>query len=260
MLEARLAPTPLPAAAGGRKGALLGRPTLALLAGGLATRMRPATRTIAKSMLPVAGEPFIAHQLRRLANQGVHDVVVCCGHFEEQIREFVRDGGQFGCFVTYSSDGGAALGTGGALRKALPLLGERFLVMYGDSYLPTEIAPVWKAFVISGKQALMTVYRNLDQWDRSNVHLADGKVASYSKDARSPQMEHIDYGLNCFSAAALRSWPEGTRFDLADVTRHLVERGELAGFEVSERFYEIGSPAGLAETNALLTGAAGGLQ
>jgi NDP-sugar pyrophosphorylase family protein len=227
-------------------------PTLALLAGGLATRMRPVTTTIAKSMLPVAGLPFIGHQLYMLAAQGIGHVVVCCGHLEDQIRNYVGDGSNFGCAVDYSADGPQPLGTGGALRKALPLLGERFLVMYGDSFLPVAIAPVWSSFLDSGKLALMTVYRNADQWDTSNVEFANGSIVAYSKHARTPRMQYIDYGLNCLSAEVLEHWPQGARFDLADLTTLLVEQQELAGFEVRERFYEIGSPAGLAETDALL--------
>ncbi len=227
-------------------------PTLALLAGGLATRMRPATSTTAKSMLPVAGVPFIEHQLRMLAGQAIRHVVICCGHLEEQIRAHVGDGSAFGCAVDYSADGPQPLGTGGALRKALPLLGERFLVMYGDSFLPVAIAPVWRSFLESGKPALMTVYRNSNLFDTSNVEFADGLIRNYSKQARTPRMQYIDYGLNCFTAELLRNWPEHLRFDLADVTTMLVEQAELAGFEVCERFYEIGSPAGLAETDALL--------
>jgi NDP-sugar pyrophosphorylase family protein len=159
-------------------------PSLALLAGGLATRMRSISSTVAKSMLPVAGLPFIGHQLRMLAAQQLCHVVICCGHLEEQIREYVGDGSCFGCAVDYSADGAQPLGTGGALRKAIPLLGERFLVMYGDSFLPVAIAPVWRAFVDSGKQGLMTIYRNGDQWDQSNVEFANGTILNYSKHLR----------------------------------------------------------------------------
>jgi NDP-sugar pyrophosphorylase family protein len=227
-------------------------PRLALLAGGLGKRMHPATTRIAKSMLPVAGSPFIGHQLRMLASQAIGTVVICCGHLEEQIRDYVGDGSEFGCAVEYSPDGIEPLGTGGALRKALPLLGKSFLVMYGDSFLPVSIKPVWRSFQESGKQALMTVYHNLDQWDKSNVEFLNGAIVSYNKHARNQRMQHIDYGLSCMSAEVLENWPEYVRFDLADVTEMLIEHGELAGFEVSERFYEIGSPAGLAETDALL--------
>ena len=231
-------------------------PPLALLAGGLATRMRPATLGTAKSMLPVAGEPFLAHQLRMLAGQGVRDLVVCCGHLEEQLRGYAGDGSRWGCRVRYSADGPAPLGTGGALRRALPLLGQRFLVMYGDSYLPAGFAEVWQSFLRSDADGLMTVYANEDRWDASNVHFEQGRIVRYSKTAKSASMRHIDYGLSCFRASAFAAWPEGARFDLADVMDDLLQQGRLAGFEVAERFYEIGSPAGLAETEAFLKGQA----
>ncbi len=227
-------------------------PALALLAGGLATRMRPATLTTAKSMLPVAGKPFLGHQLRMIAAQGVRDVVICCGHLEEQLRAYVGEGAGWGCRVRYSPDGMEPLGTGGALRKALPLLGSEFLVMYGDSFLPTDFRAVWRAFQQSGQDGLMTVYPNGDRWDTSNVHFENGAVADYSKRSKTPAMRHIDYGLSCFRARTFTDWPEGARFDLADVMAELLRKKLLAGFEVRERFYEIGSPVGLAETDALL--------
>ncbi len=229
-------------------------PPLALLAGGMATRMRPATLRIAKSMLPVAGEPFLGHQLRMLASQGVRDVVICCGHLEEQLRSYAGDGSRWGCRVCYSPDGEQPLGTGGALLKALPLLGEEFLVMYGDSYLPVEFAPIWEAFTRSRRDGLMTVYRNAGRWDTSNVCFEAGKLLRYSKTERDAAMCHIDYGLSCLRAKALAGWPEGVAFDLAAVLGRLGEGGELAGFEVAQRFYEIGSPAGLAELDAWLAG------
>ena len=229
-------------------------PSVALLAGGLATRMRPATATVAKSMLPVAGSPFIGHQLRMLVKQGVRHVVICCGYLEEQIRSYVGDGRTFGCAVDYSADGAHPLGTGGALRKALPLLGPGFFVMYGDSFLPVTLKPIWQAFAASQQPAMMTVYRNADQWDASNVEFVEGRIVNYSKRARTPAMKHIDYGLSCVRAEALEPWPQQLRFDLAEFTGLLVEQGGLAGYEVRERFYEIGSPAGMAETDALLRG------
>jgi NDP-sugar pyrophosphorylase family protein len=233
-------------------------PALALLAGGLATRLRPVTETVPKSMLAVAGEPFLAHQLRLLARQDVRDVVLCCGYLGEQIENFVGDGSRFGCRVRYSYDGPALLGTGGAIRKALPLLGPDFWVMYGDSYLTAPFSPVLKAFRDSRKLALMTVFANDNRWDRSNVEFNRGAIVRYDKqaDGQSPdgfRMKHIDYGLGLFSAQVFERWTEARTFDLSQVQRHLVEQGEMAGYEVRERFYEIGSVTGLAETDALLS-------
>ncbi len=203
-------------------------------------------------MIEVAGEPFIAHQLRLLVHQNVSDIVICAGYLGEQIEAYVGDGGTFGCSVRYSFDGGTLLGTGGALRKALPLLGDRFFVMYGDSYLPTPFAPMLQAFERAGLPALMTVFRNVGRWDTSNVEFVDGVIRRYDKVDRTPAMLHIDYGLGILAANVVHDWTESDPFDLADLYRNLAARGSLSGFEVRERFYEIGSPAGLRETDEFL--------
>ena len=228
------------------------RPALALLAGGLATRLRPLTLTMPKSMVEVAGEPFIAHQLRLLAGQKINEIVICAGYLGEQIEAHVGDGAAFGCSVRYSFDGDRPLGTGGALRKALPSLSDPFIVMYGDSYLPTPFAPILTAFDRAGLAALMTVFRNVGRWDTSNVEFVDGVILRHDKVDRTPAMLHIDYGLGLFSASGLQAWTAGDRFDLADLYSEMARRGRLAGFEVHERFYEIGSPAGLKETDKYL--------
>jgi NDP-sugar pyrophosphorylase family protein len=225
-------------------------PPLALLAGGLATRLRPITTKLPKSLVEVAGEPFIAHQLRLLKRQGITDVVICAGYLGDQIEASIADGRGFDCRVRYSHDGELLLGTGGALRMALPLLGERFFVMYGDSYLDTDFRAVHDAFVATRKPALMTVFRNAGRWDTSNVEFVDGAIRRYDKSDRTPAMQYIDYGLGVSTAAIFAERDVGARFDLADVYRDLVLRGLLAGYEVRERFYEIGSPSGLAETDA----------
>jgi len=228
-------------------------PPLALLVGGLATRLGPLTARLPKSMVPVAGEPFIAHQLRLLVRHGVRNVVVCCGHLADQIESFVGDGRQFGCRVVYSYDGPTPLCTGGAIRKALSLLGPVFWVMYGDSYLTTPFIPVLEAFQRSGHAALMTVYENRGRWDTSNVLFQDSKVVCYDKRRPLPGMQHIDYGLSIFSAEVFEEWPDASAFDLADLQSSIAANRSLAGYEVRERFYEIGSLSGLHETDSVLT-------
>jgi NDP-sugar pyrophosphorylase family protein len=227
-------------------------PPLALLAGGLAKRLHPLTLTVPKSLVEVAGEPFVAHQLRLLARQEITDIVICAGHLGEQIAEYVGDGARFGCSVRYSFDGDRQLGTGGALRKAIPMLGEQCFMMYGDSFLPTSFAPVVRAFEDAALPALMTVFRNAGRWDTSNVEFVGGVIRRHSKIDRTPAMLHIDYGLGMVARDALQAWPADAPFDLADFFGDLARRGLLAGFEVSERFYEIGSPSGLRETDAFL--------
>jgi len=226
-------------------------PPLAILAGGFGTRMRPFTEKVPKSLLLVAGEPFIAHQLRFFRQEGVERIVLCVGHLGDQIVAFVGDGGPFGVRVSYSFDGEPNLGTGGAIRKALPLLGGEFLLSYGDSFLDTPIAPVVGKFRRGGLLAMMTVLHNAGRWGTSNVEFIDGRVIGYSKEP-TPQMSYIDYGLSLLKAEVFDHTPEGNAFDLGFVYRRLVQRGVMSGYEVTKRFYEIGSPAGLAETDAHL--------
>lgn len=226
---------------------------VAILAGGIAARMRPHTESLPKALLPVAGEPFIAHQLARLRDQQITNVVLCVGHLGEQIRQFVGDGGRWQLHVSYSFDGPALLGTGGALRRALPLLGDAFFVLYGDSYLRCDFASVARTFEESKRPGLMTVYRNDNALEPSNVRFEHGEVVQYDKQARSTIMRHIDYGLSVLSAAVVASYPERERFDLSRIHQDLIAARQLAGFEVQERFFEIGSPEGLRDTEWLLT-------
>jgi NDP-sugar pyrophosphorylase family protein len=225
---------------------------VAILAGGLATRLRPVTEKIPKSLVPVAGRPFLAHQLELLHARGIRRAVLCIGYLGEMIqREF--GGEKFGVKLDYSFDGEKLLGTGGAIKRALPKLGEEFFVLYGDSYLPVEYAPVAEFFRASGKLGLMTVYRNEGKFDTSNVVFADGEIKIYDKKNRSPEMRHIDYGLSLFKSSVFEGYAADQSFDLAEVMERLVREKQLAGYEVRERFYEMGSPAGLAELETLLT-------
>ncbi len=221
--------------------------TVAILAGGLATRLRPITETIPKALVSVSGQPFINRQLAYLRDQGVSRVVMCVGYLGNTIEQVVGNGEQFGLSVSYSHDGATLLGTGGALKKAMPLLGEHFFVLYGDSFLPINFLQVQQTFVFSKQQALMTVLKNGDRWDKSNVLFTNGLLVEYNKHAPRPDMAYIDYGLGVVSADVLGSYPADKSFDLADVYHALSTKGQLAGFEVHERFYEIGSYAGLKE-------------
>lgn len=223
---------------------------IAILAGGLATRLRPVTQRIPKSLVDVAGRPFAEHQVELLRASGITDIVFLAGHLGDMLRDTLGDGTRLGVQLSYVFDSPGGLGTGGAVRAALPSLGASFLVLYGDSYLECDYRDVAARFRASGAPAMMTVYCNDNRWDRSNVLFRDGRIAAYSKDAPTPDMRHIDYGLGAFSAAAFDEF-DG-RFDLADVYRALVARGALAGYEAPGRFYEIGSPAGLEETRRYL--------
>jgi NDP-sugar pyrophosphorylase family protein len=231
---------------------MTGMPSIAVLAGGLAMRMRPLTQQLPKALLEVAGEPFIAHQLRLFAREGISDAKLLIGYGWEQIERFVGDGSRFGVKVDYVVDGPTLLGTGGAVRHALDRLGGEFLVTYGDSWLDAPYAPVVEAFHASGRPALMCVFRNENRWGASNVHFDNGVIRYYSKKVRRPEMHHIDWGLGLLRASTVATRPMGRPWDLAELYEELSLSGDLAGYEMTSRFYEIGSFEGLVETNRLL--------
>jgi NDP-sugar pyrophosphorylase family protein len=160
------------------------------------------------------------------------------------IRDFVGDGERFCLSVDLSFEGPELLGTAGAIRRALPLLGDRFFVLYGDSYLPCPYMKVQEAFFQSGNLGLMTVFQNEDRWDASNVELEGGAIRAYDKVVRTPRMRHIDYGLGVFHRTVFEALPHGP-YDLAWVYQDLLKGRELAALEIKERFYEIGSAEGL---------------
>jgi NDP-sugar pyrophosphorylase family protein len=226
---------------------------IAILAGGLAKRLRPITESIPKALVEIAGEPFLAHQLRLLHRAGYRRVVMCAGYLGDQIRAYAGDGSAFGLDLVYSFDGPTLLGTAGAIRRALPLLGDAFAVVYGDSYLTCDYAAAERAFLESHKLGLMTVYRNEGQWDTSNVEFTGGRIVAYDKANRTPAMRHIDYGLGMFHRAAFDGVPDDHPTDLVAVFQDLMRRNELAAWESPDRFYEIGSPEGIRGLEEFLT-------
>ena len=227
-------------------------PPVAILAGGLSTRMRPVTDRVPKALLEVAGKPFAIHQIELLRRNGITDIVFCVGHLGNLIADAIGDGSRWSVNLRYSFDGPELLGTGGALVRALPLLGERFFTLYGDAYLDCDYAAVATRFEESGFPGLMTVFRNADRWDHSNVEFAAGRILAYDKQRRTSQMAFIDYGLGMLRSEALMGYVAGRFLDLATVYQDLVARHQLVGFEVTNRFYEVGSPSGLEETHRYL--------
>ena len=226
---------------------------VAILAGGLATRLRPITETIPKALIEIAGEPFIFHQLRYLHQQGVASVVLCIGYLGEMIQDIVGDGSQFGVQVSYSFDGLKLLGTGGAIKAAMPLLGNNFFIFYGDSFLPIDFKAVEKAYLSSNKLGLMTVLKNENQWDKSNVIYHIDSLIEYNKEEIKPNMNYIDYGLGILNSNVFNAYPAEESFDLSKVYNQLSLNKQLYGYEVFERFYEIGSHQGILETEEYLT-------
>lgn len=227
---------------------------IAILAGGLATRLRPVTDAIPKALVDVAGRPFAEHQIELLARNGVTRVVFCVGHLGNQIKQAIGDGDRFGAEIEYVDDGPVLLGTGGAIRRALPLLGDEFLVMYGDSYLECDYQLVARTFQQSAKQGLMTIFRNEGKWEASNVKFEGDAVVAYDKLRPDGTFQHVDYGLGAFRAETFLDRPEDKAFDLTEIYRDLISRHQLAALEVPTRFFEIGSITGLLETRRHLAG------
>jgi NDP-sugar pyrophosphorylase family protein len=225
---------------------------VALLAGGLATRLRPITSTIPKALVEVAGRPFIDHQLLLLRRNGIRRVVLCLGYLGEQVAAHVGDGSAIDMRVEYSYDGDQLLGTGGALRRAAPLLGDLCWVMYGDSYLDIDYHAVLDTFARSNALGLMTVLHNAGRWDRSNVIFRNQQLIHYDKRTWVPEMTYIDYGAALLRGAAIERIPDQQPSDLADLYSALVSERQMIGHEVTQRFYEIGSHEGLAETQDYL--------
>jgi NDP-sugar pyrophosphorylase family protein len=226
---------------------------IVILAGGLATRLRPRTDGIPKSLVEVAGRPFLWHQLQMLKRQGIRRVVLAVGHLGEQIQNRFGDGLDLGITLEYSFDGLSPLGTAGAIRNALSRLPERFFVLYGDSYLTCDFRSVESAFHKSNQPGLMTVFRNDDRFDNSNVEFNGTRILRYDKRNRTPDVHHIDYGLGAFHRDVFAPLAAGEPYDLESVYQKLLSDGKLTAFEVHERFYEIGSPEGLLETDRYLS-------
>jgi N-acetyl-alpha-D-muramate 1-phosphate uridylyltransferase len=226
---------------------------VAILAGGLATRIRPLTETLPKILLDVAGKPFLDHQLESLREQGITRVVLCVGFLGELVRQRVPTMARLGLDIQLSFDGPTLLGTGGAIRQALPLLGDEFFVMYGDSYLRIDFNSVAERFHESARPGLMTVFRNHGRWETSNVDFRNGVIEAYDKKLPTGEMSHVDYGLSMFRASVFDRYSTVTPLDLSDVMRDLVINDEMAGYEAQHRFYEIGSFDGLRELGELLS-------
>lgn len=223
-----------------------------ILAGGLATRLRPLTEAIPKALVQVGNQPFIGQQLRLLRSYGVRRVVISAWYKGEMIRTALGNGRRFDVDLEYVFDGDAPLGTGGAIRHALDLLDGPFFVLYGDSYLPCDYRDIQRFFDARGQLGLMTVFRNAGRWVPSNVELQNGVIVRYDKIKRTPGMQHIDYGLGLFHPAAFAQIHDGQHADLAEIYQKLLLDRQLLAYEVPERFYEVGSRDGLRELDALL--------
>ena len=220
---------------------------VAILAGGLGTRLGKKALNKAKVLIDVAGKPFISRQLNYLSDQGIKDIVICVGHLGNQIKNYIGNGLKYNLNVSYSDDSDRLLGTGGSIKKACQILGEHFFILYGDSFLPVNFSLIEKAYFQEKKPALMTVLKNKGRWDKSNAYFKD-KCVKYNKKKPQKNMDYIDYGLTIVRNSIFSDFPSNEVFDLADVFENLSNKSLLAGFEIYDRFYEIGSINGLNDT------------
>ena len=243
-----------------------------VLCGGKATRLYPLTKKIPKSLMRIAGKPFLEYQLNLLKKNGISDIVLCIGYKGEQIKKYFKDGKNFGVKIRYSSDGKKLLGTGGALKKAEDLLEDIFLVMWGDSYLPFNFQKAIKFFKKSNKSrtllaqgmlpnrsklrgirkvrdklGMMTVFKNLNKYEPSNVEVKNNLVKSYSKKRKTKKMKYIDYGVSIFKKEVLKYIPKNQVYDLTKLQQTLIKKKQLLAYPAEKRFYQIGSPEGLEE-------------
>ncbi len=219
---------------------------VAILSGGLGTRLGDLTKNRPKSLVKVQGKPFLEYQLALLKQAGITNIVLCTGYMGEQIKSQFGNGGKWGINIKYSSED-KPLGTAGALKKAEALLEDTFFTMYGDSYLFLDFSHIMSYFESQKKLALMTVYKNYDRYDRSNTVVEGNLVKKFSKQEKTKDMVYIEYGANIFRKEVLEMIPEDQFYSLDELFPRLIEMGELLAFEVKERFYEIGSPQGLKE-------------
>jgi NDP-sugar pyrophosphorylase family protein len=225
---------------------------IVILSGGYATRLRPITEKIPKALIPINGIPFIDWQLRLIKKQGFEEVVICLNYKSEMIREFLGNGSRFDLNIVISEDGDTPLGTGGALKKALGLLGEKFVVLYGDSYLDFDYKRAELAFLQTSKSAMMAIYKNQNNYDKSNVQFSKDMPLKYSKKGKLDTMSYIDFGMNFFNRKAFENLELGRSFDLSEILEKLSDKNELEGYEVNDRFYEIGSMIGIKDLSQYL--------
>jgi len=222
-----------------------------IIAGGLATRLGEVTKNIPKSLLEINGKPFLQYQLDFLKANSVTDVILCIGHLGHLIQQRFGDGSAYGVNIRYSLEN-KPLGTAGAIKNAGHLLNDIFFTIYGDSYFSLDFKAIYNYFLAREKQALMTVLLNRNRYDRSNTAVSGEIVTKYDKVNTTAEMVYIDYGLNLFRKSVLQLIPDNTHYGLEQVFQSLIMRRELLAYEVKERFYEIGSPAGLAEFRKIM--------
>ena len=221
-----------------------------ILAGGKATRLGKIAKNTPKSLIKINNHPFLYHQLIYLEKQGIKEVIICAGHLGFKIKKFIENK-KINLKIKYFNDGKKLLGTGGAIKKILPFLKNNFFVMYGDSYLPINFRNVQKLYINSKKLGLITIYKNKNKLDKSNIILKSGNIY-YNKFKPIKGMHYIDYGLNILNKRVFKYFNLKKKFDLAEVLNLISKKNLLTFMLVKKRFYEIGSLHGIKDTEDFL--------
>jgi NDP-sugar pyrophosphorylase family protein len=219
-------------------------PPVVILCGGQATRLGALTKHLPKSLIPIHGKPFIDWQLELIRNQGAREVVLCTGHLDQALREYVGNGSRYNLRISYSHEN-KPLGTAGALRQAIPLLPPAFFVTYGDSYLEYPWSRIFKDFERSQTNSHLSIYPNRGQWDNSNIQVSKGQLLYFSSPTSADACEYIDYGLSILTRAAVSAFP--SHGDLKDELQRMSTDGQISFTIVDKRFFEIGSKQGIAD-------------
>jgi mannose-1-phosphate guanylyltransferase len=223
-----------------------------ILAGGLGTRMLPLTESTPKPMLPVAGRPFLQHQLELVSHHGLRRVLLLVGHLGEQIRDHFGDGQRFGCEIQYSFER-TPLGTGGALKLAESQLENEFIVLNGDTYLDLSYAQLSHRFLAEGREALIAAYCGragepqvpADTVARNLGVDSSGNVWAYRK--KEPVgLTHVDAGVIALRKSVLTRIPVGASCSLEErIYPQLIREGQMRAWITQEPFIDMGTSEGL---------------
>ena len=211
-----------------------------ILSGGKGTRVKKYTSKIPKCLIKVNGKPFLYHQLKYLKKYKVKNILISSGYLGEKINLYVKNHINF-LNVKVVNDGKKLLGTGGAVVNSLKYLKKNFFIIYGDSYLNFNL----KKMVNKRKLATMAIYKNKDQYDKSNIILKKTNKILYIKNKKNKNLFYIDYGVSYINKKIFKGLKKNVRFELSDFYEMISKKNKLSSFKVKKRFYEIGSYKGI---------------
>jgi NDP-sugar pyrophosphorylase family protein len=222
------------------KGAL----KVAVLAGGRGTRLGPLTRDLPKPMIPIGGRPFLERVIESFAERGLRDFALLIGYRGEVIEKHFGDGRRLAVRIVYSRER-EPLGTGGAVREARHLLGDRFLLTYGDVYRRFD----YDRFVRAHDEPCLAVFRRMSV---GNCEIEGDRVIRFDK--RAPELPYIDAGFCLMPASTIDLLPANSACSFEEtVFPRLAEERRLACEVVDQNFFGIGTPEELRRAEAALS-------